>query len=272
MYCLHEWLFCKWRKLRRYIIHKACPSGCNKCSSATTCLLCTDTNKVGSLCTIDAYLCNATSTISGGSCVLCNTLFGSCYKCSSSSCTLCMDGYYLSGNNCLQCISGCSKCTDSSTCNYCTDITKTGNSCTNPAVICKADSYLKANGVCELCSIPFPNCLACSSSACTVCLNGYYLSSGACLRINIKLECLSALCQICVDGSTCSLCTSNANIGVNCDQPSSPCNANSYFDGVSCVLCTSLSAGCLVCTSNVCSLCDKSYILASGACQSKAIK
>ena len=51
-------------------------------------------------------------------CITCSSHCTICYE-NPDTCLVCADRYYLEGNQCLQCISGCQKCFDGKTCFQC---------------------------------------------------------------------------------------------------------------------------------------------------------
>ena len=86
------------------------------------------------------------------------------------------------------------------------------------------------------------------------------------------LGCASALCISCKDGSSCDLCTDTNFKGTNCDVAATPCNTTSKWNGASCEYCNASLAGCLICNSGNCLLCDMKFVLVSTTCQSNKMK
>lgn len=130
-----------------------------------------------------------------------------CRLCTSqSACTQCYDGFYLNSSTslclpcdykCLKCqvvnsLSKCSQCdagsyldTTSLVCKLCPMGAKT---CSDQTSIIECNpGYLKSSNslFCTQCT---SNCISCPSSntVCSVCQNGYYVSSGICRKCNIS--------------------------------------------------------------------------------------
>lgn len=146
-----------------------CASECLSCNiSASQCLAC----KPG-------FYYNTSLSI-------CQACIKDCFVCSSSdTCATCFKGFALVGTNiCRACASVCSECDPS-------NITK----CTG----CGRGLRL-LNGVCTTCPT---NCLSCSSSACTLCADGYTIdNSGNCVT-KCLFPCLSCYDK---DPTNCTQC------------------------------------------------------------------
>lgn len=193
-----------------------------------------------------------------------------CRSCSSqSSCTVCLDGYYLSSTpkpgsqacqpcplNCLRCqnvnnIEKCSVCSEGA---YLDTATQTCKACPLGAKSCQDSTtiseclvgYQRSSNA--LFCTPCPeNCLACpvSTEVCTTCNTSYYLSSSKCLK------CTIANCQTCYSISSQQYC--------------SVCAVGYYRQSTtSCLQCAS---NCQVCSSGtLCTQCKEGHYLASGNC------
>ncbi len=125
---------------------KLCAPGCSDCSSGV-CSACSD-----------GYIYDSDSS----TCFVCPA---GCTVCSASdpnSCSVCIDGAYLSGTDCLPCDSKCITCSGSAT------------SCQS----CLPGEYY--DGICFSCP---NNCLNCTSnSTCTDCQKGFVVAGGACRK------------------------------------------------------------------------------------------
>ncbi|KAL4478585.1 hypothetical protein ABPG74_006820 [Tetrahymena malaccensis] len=205
-----------------------CNSPCKFCSSATQCLSCVNNTDY-------TYDPNAKQCISN-----CYQYCSSCSKPSdSNSCTACKDGYYLSGSQCLQCSSPCSKCTSNA--NQCTGCIS-GYSLDSSQNKCNIQCYQ----TCKTCSSPN------NQQACNSCIDGYFIQNNQCL------QCQSP-CATCSNSSTnCINCANNyqknnQNIcqpicDSSCKSCSSPKNSNS---------CTDCFDGSFLNANNQCIQCQK---------------
>lgn len=80
-----------------------------------------------------------------------------CATCDETGCLTCIVGYYLNGQTCTACDTGCLVCTGASTC-----------------TTCKNEYYKKSENTCSVC--PIENCALCKSSTeCYRCSTDYYL-------------------------------------------------------------------------------------------------
>ncbi|KAL4456738.1 hypothetical protein ABPG73_014764 [Tetrahymena malaccensis] len=181
-----------------------------------------------------------------------------CVDCDDKSCKSCLQGYYPAGLNCLKCDSSCQSCTGfgPSKCIICQNSTyfisiKQNNTCVQQCDK-NASQYIDISNpnqkYCRQCS---NQCLTCeNASACTSCVNGYYLNNGNCLQCDSS--CLTCTGQ---SPSQCIIC-SKSNSFISIKQNSicvSVCDPNQgqYVDKTNpqqmyCRLC---SYPCLTCTS-----------------------
>ena len=170
----------------------SCEVGCETCASATTCKTCkngTSLARQSSFLPITAgtcqscpYGCNSCEipevcsicqsgyTLRSFQCISCSIIDKDCVSCDESitQCKACRPGSYLLGNECLPCAAGCTKCTDSSTCQKCIN-----------------GYYLNANDGCSPC-LPF--CKSCQNgTTCSQCKSGYAFDSekGECTNCNL---------------------------------------------------------------------------------------
>ncbi len=144
-----------------------------------------------------------------------------CSTCNATQCLSCQSGYYLSGKQCLACISGCDTCSNSTTCQKCSSwavLNSTSNkcvSCWSTSVIpncqfctsttnctkCMGGYYINSSKKCSPCT-DIANCTQCSnSSTCTLCASGYFLNSS-----NSCSPCSISNCSICNNDGTCTIC------------------------------------------------------------------
>lgn len=191
-----------------------------------------------------------------------------CKKCTSelaSACTDCYDGYYLDAvaNLCMPCDYKCLKCqviNGLSKCSLCDDgaylDTTTlacklcpmgAKSCVDPTNIVDCNpGYLKSSNS-LFCTPCVANCVSCpsSTSVCSVCTTGYFVSAGTC-RLCTIVNCANCLA---VGASTfCSACNEG------------------YFRASS-TLCSSCPLNCKICSSaTVCTTCKTGYFTQAGGC------
>ena len=169
---------------------KACPNDeyCLACSSANKCTSC-----AGSY--ADA----------NGICQVPTTKVSNCLSYSSATaCAACNQGYYLNNNACTTinvtncayvnptaattCI-GCENSKLAGTTGNCDGATCTLSNCsicnTNTKCLeCNSKYSLNTDGTCV--SEPTANCANSSGSACTICEEGYYASSGSCKESSVQ--------------------------------------------------------------------------------------
>ena len=264
-----------------------CNAGCSACSSSTLCSACISGYYLsgtqclscnpsclscsGGLsnnclsCNSPNYLYQATCVAScpSGSfqdtattCMSCNT---GCSLCSSSTiCSSCLTGFYLSGSQCLSCNPSCFSCSGG--------LANNCFSCNNPNLLyqttcvasCPSGSFQDTGATCMSCNT---GCSLCSSSTiCSSCLTGFYLSGSQCLSCNPS-------CLSCSGGP--------ANNCLSCNSPNlfyqttcfSTCPSGSFQDtSATCMTC---NAGCSVCSSStVCSSCVIGFYLSGSQCLS----
>lgn len=276
----------------------ACYSGYMLDPNTNTCLICGEncltcdvTNT--KLC----FTCAVGSFLSGTSCLPCDTMCVSCSgtakscqscppseffdittsQCSScprncatcsdgSTCTLCRNGFALSGTTCRSCVISCSTCDPS-------DI----NTCTS----CYKGLELK-NGACVSCP---DKCTSCSKGYCAICIDGYHPNSVGVCVMDCELPCATCTdnkptqCLSCFGGSNLSGKTCVQDLSCNNYKNCTSCGqGNGYILlGAYCYSCSPISK-CIQCrTTNIsaCSLCENGYYINSvdtcSACPSKCI-
>ncbi|KAL4473928.1 hypothetical protein ABPG74_022792 [Tetrahymena malaccensis] len=243
---------------------------CISCLSFNYCLKCQTLINFNGMCIsqcLQNYYFNQQLKI----CSRCNYPCVNCLD--NSTCTSCMDGYYLLGNQCIKCDVKCLTCnggTDQD-CLLC-------NQPFMPQQIGKMDCVIK-------CSVGFyqsnQSCLKCNqacsqcadqTNVCDTCADGYYKYSD-----NTCQPCEN-FCQICLSLNNCTQCQSGYLLfqGTcldNCPQGylnsqgiCIPCNPNCQSCQVNVDHCISCNSGyylynntCLPCINN-CSLCQSSTI------------
>lgn len=151
-------------------------------------------------------------------CIACSTI-ANCYDCQpgSASCTTCKNNYEnvngvcvsqasCSVSNCKICVTGsndkCSNCEDGYSINDASGCSKlacpgkqffVGSTCS-----CGPKTYISGSS-CEPCADT--NCLTCSATVCTSCLNGYYPEGSACTACSSNCaRCDSTGCLECSSG------------------------------------------------------------------------
>eukprot|EP01022_Parablepharisma_sp_SALTPOND_P020107 TRINITY_DN356_c0_g1_i6.p1 TRINITY_DN356_c0_g1~~TRINITY_DN356_c0_g1_i6.p1 ORF type:complete len:1096 (+),score=69.50 TRINITY_DN356_c0_g1_i6:1905-5192(+) len=200
----------------------------------------------------------------------CTQCGSTCKTCSdASTCSDCIDGYYLVSGSCTNCPAGCKKC-DATTCSSCLDgyfKDKDGKctACTNTASVdsdiatcvekpkdengayitgtetqvktCVAGSYMV-----DICK-GLAGCVTfLSPNKCKACADGYYLNNYACTGC----------------ASSCAKCTKDA-----CTD----CVAGYYMSADK--VCTQCPEGCATCSSEtVCTACKSTYYLSGSECKS----
>jgi hypothetical protein len=193
---------------------------------------------------------------------------GLCASCTYSAfnCISCITGYYLSGiNTCLACNSSwgfCTECT-STTCLSCTVpliLSVSGCICNNTAGLYFSLDYSS----CLTCTAAIINCLTCAnngSTICSCCSNGYYASNNSQICSPCGGNCLT--CAITATSCTSCIVTYSMVTVSSCLCDNS---AGLFYDlsTKGCTLCSSLITNCLTCTtdsSNLtqCSVCVNKY-------------
>lgn len=264
-----------------------CPAGCSGCNSAK-CLGCYS----GYL--FDGTKCNA-CPLSCGGCPngMCNNVpscSSGCLVCTSPSlCTKCSEGFYLDKGGCLKCNEKCKTCETADECGSCVaNFNLVLKKCCN--LECSACSFDKCfgcytgylydgskcnscppncggcpNGICQLAPVCSTNCESCiSSSSCSVCSIGFYLSSNICLPCDPK-------CTKCESSTKCSECKSDLNpiSGYCCPENCSSC------DFTECKACKDgyllENSSCFPCP-EICESCLNGLCLSSKACNDHCLK
>ena len=220
-----------------------CPSNCDRCSSPTHCTHC-KTGHWGNTCQ--------------HTCVSCS---GMCSK--DTGCSGCFPGYYRhfvaskGGNDCLQCPTDCTACTDNAHCSACA-INTFGSHCQYSCDGCK-DTCDKTFGCTGTCSTGYYKYKVIVGSACEKCPSGCKTCSS------------SSECYDCIDGKWGSQCPTDCDINCElsaCDKVTgictNGCNTGYKQIGTTCIACPTDCADCQV--SNVCSACRDRYYLSDNTC------
>jgi hypothetical protein len=170
-----------------------------------------------------------------------------CLVCTkASTCSQCLNGYWLTGNVLMVCAPSCQKpcmgCVvgDPSSCISCiagymfVNGTCLPSSCSDSQTcsFCPIGYSLNSSMTCQPCSVSF--CATCSNqfAGCTGCLQGYYLSNGSMLCAPCAANCLK-----CTRSNDCLLCstgTTQMTYG----------STNGSWSGI-CVPCQAPCASCL---------------------------
>lgn len=167
---------------------------------------------VGISCVLNTKSCKQMADLQGN-CSTCYDKYvltkGACLMCPFTGCDAstttnnlcvcfnCTTGYYLSGVQCLPCsVAHCSLCPTSSTCSICSQgyYLSTATSCLNATATNCLQSKTNSSTLCAVCSTGYylgtdlycyscqPNCLSCSSRVnCLQCAPNTILSNGYCI-------------------------------------------------------------------------------------------
>lgn len=121
----------------------------------------------------------------------------------------------------------------------------------NSTVSCSAcnDRFALSSTACSPCS---PNCNACTTSGCTSCDGGTYLSSSSCIG------CSGSFCSLC-PGNVCTACSSNYGFII----PTIQCSLCTVSSCIECfsnhLICNACSLGNGVTPINTCEPCNLSH-------------
>ena len=178
-----------------------------------------------------------------------------CQSCSdSSTCSKCLDKFYVSSGACLDCPAQCGACSSSTECLSCSDGGHfLGTDKLTCSTDCNPNEYKEVNEKkCKPCSTS--NCAVCSQSdVCTTCENGFFDNSGAC-------DACPTLCGTCKSPSECLTCKDSANF-LGTDQVT--CSENCLGDQRKIITekrCSRCETTCEVCEPNEdCQKCQKGY-------------
>ncbi len=209
------------------------PTTCQTCLNSTYCYACqnglyTQVKDFTSYCTdtcLTGYYKNYSYVSAIGAnanvCTKCPSVCSACNN--ASSCTACSSGYYINGDSCIACMTGCSTCPS--------------NVCTNCS-----DGYYLINAY-PYCNPCLSNCASCTDSeTCTTCYDGFIL-----ITSTSPHQCLSCTpnCKNCTGPSECSVCLPGYFL-----TPSSTCVAvcpTTFFANTDNATCQSCGTGCGTC-------------------------
>lgn len=99
----------------------SCPSTCASCTSYFSCLTCQPSlTLISGSCECNPY---NDEVLSNGVCVVCSALLSGCLTCNSTAepveCSACLPTFYLNGNSCSPCPTGCLSCLANGSCTAC---------------------------------------------------------------------------------------------------------------------------------------------------------
>ena len=289
-----------------------CPNKCIKCNDATTCTLCTEETTLHNGSCPDE--CPDNQIEIENQCEQCTTGIADCVECdlTKNNCIDCRDinllsaageivdcitecetenGYYLDGRNCKPCIANCDQCSNSTTCNVCSQdfFLQTESPVCDDG--CGAGEYGE-NRQCNSCSVsncnscPLNNCISCNGNlklkivleansivgqppieviTCNDdCGNGFFENGSNCSPCEDN-------CLRCDDATTCTHCNSthylyNDDCLEECDAPLT--EIHNSLNGNSCQRCHVNCAECAVDDVNNCSKCVQHYFLLDSSCVS----
>ncbi len=262
-------------------------TGCKTCSPKTACTVC-KSGQYLDLTSVCVSSCpDGTYVQSSSYCTVCNVL--NCAKCSSAGqCDACNCGYTVQASTsnvyscaascsttpryftdsslasgscvstiCHSCLTGCSACTDGSTCTTCT----MGYYLSNTICVstCPAGTY-KGSSVCSSC---LTNCVACSSgTTCTTCATGFFRStSGG----TVECTACTSNCDTCVSATTCTKCASTYYYYYNTTSTTGSCGLTCpdyMYPNATTMTCTSCISNCKTCEDmNYCLACNSGLML-----------
>ncbi|CDW84379.1 neurohypophysial n-terminal domain containing protein [Stylonychia lemnae] len=225
-----------------------CPYGSYYSSSSLSCIGCSDgcENCDSTTC----FQCSAGMYLSAGECIeecpkgfYGNNESNSCMKCQDNclscqtnqyTCTSCADKYFLKDSACVDrcpilgyfvdlenkkcasCVQGCDMCLDGETqCSLCQKgkYLTAARTCVDE---CEINTFPSDTGYCYPCDSACKNCFGSSSTACTACSPGYYLTGTSCVTScpnpffsddsSNKCEVCSYFCEQCTTKKTCDFC------------------------------------------------------------------
>ena len=225
--------------------------GSSSCNGPTSCTGCLTTTATGST-SVSACVSTPTST---------SCLAGYYFSKTTNACVLASIGFYATAGQCEQ-----------AQCTGCATTSAIGATSSSSCTPCPAGRYLSSNGVCVLASIGFyvtagtcvhAQCTGCattsntgatSSSSCTPCPAGRYLSSnGVCVLASIGFYVTAGTCV----QSPCGPCTTTTAIGATISTQCAGCPAGKYLssNGVCVNAGTGYWASANSCSPTLCGAC-----------------
>ncbi|CAD8093460.1 unnamed protein product [Paramecium primaurelia] len=266
---------------------RQCDPGCKTCKGSTQsdCIICsagrfnymgdciatcpagTFLDTVNMRCDTCSQGCSTCTAIGMGNCTTCE--FG--YLFYNKGCYItCPTGSYKTGTTCTSCISNCSVCNDSISCQRCNDSTfYTGILCTTS---CLSNQY--GDTLTRTCKQCDPSCLTCSGAKIDNCLscNTTFLFSNSCNQYcpdgyyadtstKTCRNCIST-CVTCLNPTSCSSCTQGSFLTGNPPLCQTSCPAGFYGDSGT-RACRSCFAGCRTCFGTTADKCQSCLASAS---------
>lgn len=173
-----------------------------------------------------------------------------CKTCSSrSECSICQDGYFKSGGNCVACATNCKYCTSATVCTECYSefFVKTGGSCSR----CKDEGWIVSGLTCiKSCQTDIAECVLCKGLECIQCKPNFFINTLdktkciTCLEKNqwkegdgMCYKC-SDNCVRCLNKDTCHTCAIGYFVKKDGKCDSCLTNCELCTDKKTCIKCT----------------------------------
>ncbi|ELP92365.1 hypothetical protein EIN_441950 [Entamoeba invadens IP1] len=214
--------------------------------------------------------CQSELILDNGMCKSCSSSIQNCTSCSTSStesimCSVCREGFFPE-KTCKSCkmIYGCELCV-----NLLVGNVESTRICTK----CLSGYYLQ-DGEC----LQIKNCVANTENECTKCEQNYIIEEDERKEYTTQLGCIATdgvFCTTCSDGFYlspesrrygkcercgivgCSLCNSTGSDCLSCDKT----HFSTALPTSQCTECTTITIGCLECTSEHCTKCQDGYFI-----------
>ena len=226
-----------------------CSNGCRQCTSSTNCQVCEDAYELvsGAYCELRGCAADQYLNMADGQCYSCPAACSSCSTVMSSeetsACTACVDGYKLSGTQCVQ--KSCSDMGYSTSCGEGQDsvpANKSGSdgacyTCSAIAGYCTSDSDCASNQKCVNNECVGKTCSEINSSYKTSCSNGYSSTSAGVSGSDGACYTCSAISGYCTSDSDCASnqkCVNNSCVLKTCAElgHKSSCNTADGYTAV----------------------------------------
>ena len=226
-----------------------CSNGCKQCTSSTNCQACEDAYELvsGAYCELRGCAADQYLNMADGQCYSCPAACSSCSTVMSSeetsACTACVDGYKLSGTQCVQ--KSCSDMGYSTSCGEGQDsvpANKSGSdgacyTCSAIAGYCTSDSDCASNQKCVNNECVGKTCSEINSSYKTSCSNGYSSTSTGVSGSDGACYTCSAISGYCTSDSDCASnqkCVNNSCVLKTCAElgHKSSCNTADGYTAV----------------------------------------
>ncbi|EAR96178.2 surface protein (macronuclear) [Tetrahymena thermophila SB210] len=209
----------------------------------------------------------------------CKKCISNCKNCNNNtSCTKCIDNYYLSGNTCAPCDNTCYSCTGPGK-NQCTKCQnnyyiseKLNNYCEPNCDLDQGQFVDQSNPDQKYCKKCITNCKNCiNNTSCTTCIDNYYVSGNTCSPCDNSCKQCSGpgvnQCIICRQSAYLIQPDNNNTCVQSCDQDN-----GYYIDKLTNPLqwyCRKCLSSCKTCLNgNSCSTCfDQNFLNSSNQCQ-----